>query len=191
MEKFAKYLLPAGLVLAGVGSGVLVARMGWWDVVEPVTGMTTLAVAALAWLRSWMLGRTLEASMEQKSFQLTLGLREGYAEGNPEHSLADAQKAYREWMQARVDAKLRFVTGLLDSCVLTFPVRVGEEGFRVTQEPGVMLTGSLSPHYDKGRSDEEVIATLNDLAQHLGVALGQVRVYVSYCGRQWTVEVHK
>jgi hypothetical protein len=94
-------------------------------------------------------------------------------------------------MQGRVDGGQKFLTGLLDTMTLTFPVRNGEGGYRVTQEPGVMLTGSLSPHYDKGRSDAEVTQTLNDLAQHLGAALGQVRVYLSYCGRQWTVEAKK
>ena len=184
-------ILPLALVLLGVTIGILVAWKGGWDYLEPVIGLATLAVAAGGWLRSFLLERKLGAVMEQKSFQVTLGLREGYLEGAPEHTFAEAETAYREWMQKRVDGGQKFVTGLLDTMTLTFPVRNGEGGFRVTQEPGVMVTGSLSPHYDKGRSDAEVTDTLNDLAQHLGVALGQVRVYLSYCGRQWTVEVKR
>ncbi len=190
-KDFKNYLLPAILLLVGVMTGGSIARFGGWDILEPIIAATTLCVAAASGLRSLALERKLECSMEQKSFQLTLGLREGYLEGAPEHSFAEAEKAYREWMQQRVDGGLRFVTGLLDNCVLTFPVRTGESGFRVTQEPGAILSGSLSPHYDKGRSDAEVVATLNDLAQHLGVVLGQVRVYLSYCGRQWTVDIKK
>lgn len=191
MEKVKRYLLPAGLVLVGAGIGVVLGVTNAWNYAEPVAWGVQMALLATALLRSRILERKLEVSMEQKSFQITLGLREGYMEGTPEHSFADAEKAYREWMQNRVEKKLRIITGLLDTMTLTFPVRTGEEGFRVTQEPGVMLTGSLSPHYDKGRSDHEVIACLNDLAQHLGAALGQARVYVSFAGRQWTIDVKK
>ena len=191
MEKLKRYLLPVGLVLVGGGIGLVLAFTGGWNYVEPVAWGVQMGALATALLRSRLLERKFEASMEQKAFQITLGLREGYLKGAPEHSFAEAEKAYRDWMQARVDVKLRIITGLLDTMTLTFPVRSGEDGFRVTQEPGVMLTGSLSPHYDKGRSDAEITATLNDLAQHLGSALGQVRVYVSFAGRQWTIDVNR
>ena len=186
-------ILPALIIGAGVIAGVAMDPnlLGGWEHFDPLVNAVTLAVAAAAWLRSMALERKLEVSMEHKSFQLTLGLREGYLEDSPEHSLAEAQKAYRECMQKRVDAGRKFVTGLLDNCTLTFPVRNGEGGFRVTQEPGCVISGSLSPHYDKGRSDHEVTETLNDLARHLGTALGQVRVYVSFAGRQWTVDIQK
>ncbi len=184
-------LLPLMVVFFGATAGLTVSVLHLWDWIEPVIGLTTLGVAAGGWLRSFIVERKLGDVMEQKDFQVTFGLREGYLEGSPEHSFAEAESAYRVWMQKRVDGGQKFVTGLLDTMTLTFPVKGGEGKLRVTQEPGAILSGSLSPHYDKGRSDYEVVLTLKDLAQHLGAALGQTRVYVSYCGRQWTLEVNK
>jgi hypothetical protein len=184
-----KYFLPASLVLVGVVVSGVILYYSLWNWLEPVTGVATLVVASLGWLRSYRFERELGAVMEQKTFEITLGLRRGYLEGAQEHSFAEAENAYRKWMQSRVDGGKRFVTGLLDTMTLTFPVRNGEGNMRVTQEPGVVLSGSLSPHYDKGRADSEVSETLTDLAKNLGSALGQVRVYVAYQGRQWTVEM--
>jgi hypothetical protein len=87
-------ILPLMLVLLGTTAGGAIAYHGWWNWLEPVTGMATLAVAAGGWLRSFMLERKLGAVMEQKSFQVTLGLREGYLE----------RRSIRSWRPKRPTA---------------------------------------------------------------------------------------
>lgn len=188
-EKVLDYLLAVGLVLGGVGVGLVIAYMGWWDFLEPVSWTTQTSVLLIGAVAAWRWGRRLQASMPQKTFQITFGLRQGYAERAVVHSLDDAHYAIEEWMNARVVAGLPVVTGMTSPVTLFYPVRNGEDGRRIVQESSAIFVGSLSPKYDKGRSDTEIVETLNALAQHLGATLGQKRVYVSFANRQWTIDL--
>lgn len=185
-----KIFLSAGLVLVGAAVGIAMAMNGWWNIAEPVAWTVQMAVLAIALIRSWLLERKLESTMEQKSFQITFGLRRGYEGDSADHSVADADIAILEWMMARVTTGLSVVTGMSSSATLFYPVRNTEDGSRVTRESSAIFTGSLSPKYDKGRSDLEVVDTLNSLASHIGLALGQKRIYVSYNGKQWTLDLN-
>jgi len=186
-----KYVFLSALVLAGAAIGVLLAINDWWAIVEPVAWAVQMAMLAAALLYSWLVERKLETSMEQKSFQITFGLRSGYKGEGADFTLADAENAIREWMQARVKAGLPIVTGMVAPVTLLYPVRnvMDEDGTRVTAEKSAVFSGSLSPKYDKGRSDLEVVDTLNSLAKHIGLVLRQKRVYVSFVNRQWTVDI--
>lgn len=189
-DKIVDSLLAAGLVLGGVVVGLAIAYLGWWDFLEPISWTTQTSVLLIGFVAAWRWGRKLQASMPQKSFQLTFGLRRGYEGEGADHTLAEAEQALGEWMVARVEAGLPVVTGMTSPVTLFYPVRnAGEDGQRVTREPSAIFVGSLSPKYDKGRADTEVVETLNALAQHLGVALGQKRVYVSFAARQWTIDL--
>src|SRR5690606_9062220 len=109
------------------------------------------------------------------TFEISFGLRKGYKEDAETFSIADVIELVKTWIQVRKDAGLPILTGYIDDKVLVYPVRKGvaDGTYRATAEPGGVFTGSLSPNYDKGRSDAEVKETLSDLARFLGTELGQ------------------
>ncbi|MFH1744979.1 MAG: hypothetical protein ABH881_02300 [bacterium] len=179
-----------GLIFAsGIGCGILLAVYGKWDIVEPVIGMATLAVSAVIWLRHKALERKLGDSMEQKKFEITFGLRAGYDGEEADFTLDQARGVIKEWMETRLERNLPILTGMIGDITLIYPVRNNTNDNRVTEEISGQFSGSLSPKYDKGRNDKEIIETLNDLAGFLGKKLCQKRVYVSFAGKQWVIDI--
>ena len=183
-----KYLASMVVVVVGAGLGVMLNFLDIWSWVEPITGTATIALSVVLWIRTAAIERRQD-SMEQKPFQLTIGLLEGYDSSAVTHPVSDAILAYETWMQNRVALGQPVITGMVAETTLVYPVRNGEDGSRVIREPNAVISGSLSPKYDRDRADREVESTLGDLARFAGTALGQCRVYASYCGRQWTIEM--
>ena len=184
-----KFLSPI-VFLIGATVGVLAAAFDGWSIIEPVIGMATLAVAGLAWFYSIRFERKL-SSMDHKKFEITFGLRAGYEGEETDFALVDARKAIRSWMSSRIERSLPILSGMTQDTVLIYPVRNGEDGQRVTEEISGQFSGSLSPKYDKGRSEAEVVETLNDLARFLGLGLEQKRIYLSFAGKQWVIDVEE
>lgn len=175
-------------ILVGTICGILLYFKGW-DIADPVSNLITLAFALAAWFEAKKIERSLQASvMEQKTFQITFGLRAGYEGEAQIFQWSHATDAVADWQQARVNAGLPIVTGYTTEITLVYPVRNGEAANRITKEKSGMYAGSLSPKYDIGRSDEEVIDTLSSLASHIGLCLKQKRVYFSYHGKQWVID---
>jgi len=183
------FIIPAAVFACGLAAGVAIVITDKWGWFEPVIGMATLAAAAGGWIRSILIERKLGSVMEQKSFQITFGLRAGYEGEGADYSLNDALKLVGQWMSARVSRGLPILTGMVSDTTLVYPVRNAADGSRVTKELSGVFSGSLSPRYDKGRSDREVTDTLNDLAMFLGRGLCQKRVYVSFAGKQWALDI--
>lgn len=179
------------VAILGGAVGLLLAFVHGWDIVEPVTGIATLAISGyVAWENQQLQKRLGDSAMEQKKFEVTFGLQQGYTAEGKTFSIEQARGFVKEWMELRIKNQQPFLTGMLDSMHLVYPVRNGETGKRVIEEPGAIYFGSLSPNYDKGRSDEEVVLTLNSLARHLGEKMQQKRVYMSFCGKQWTIDTN-
>lgn len=177
------------IFLGGTLFGILLAVFGGWDFVEPVTAMATLSVATLAWLRSIALERKLGTAMEKKNFEITFGLRAGYKGEGHDFTLVHARGLIKDWMNARLEKSLPVLTGMTSEITLVYPVRNNADGSRVTEEVSGQFSGSLSPNYDKGRNDLEIVQTLNDLAGFLGKGLQQKRIYLSFAGKQWTIDI--
>ena len=181
----------------GVIVAVAVYHYGGWDLIEPVIGITTLAVALSAALKAAQSLKVQSeqlhklADMDRKDFEITFGLRKGYQGEGSEFSLEDATAFIKEWMQERIENKLPILTGKVDSINLVYPVRNTEDGTRVTIEPSISYSGILSPVYDKNRKEEEVIQTLNSLAEFIGRKLEQKRVYLSFRAKSWVIETKK
>jgi|GEM_PF-1424122 len=175
-------------VIVGVFIGIIIASFtNSWNFLEPIIGIATLAVAAGAWLEA----KKSQNVMHKKTFEISFGLRKGYKEDAETSSIADVIELAKTWMQVRKNSDLPILTGYIDDKVLVYPVRKGQTDgkFHATAEPGCVFTGSLSPNYDKGRSDAEVRETLSDLARFLGTELGQERMYLSYCDKQFTIDL--
>jgi len=176
------------IFLTGVIVGLVLAIFGGWNFFEPIIGMATLSVSAVIWNRQRVIERQLGDSMEHKKFEITFGLRAGYDGEGVDFTLAEARNVINEWMTERVSKNLPILSGMVSEATLIYPVRNEADGSRITEEVSGQYSGSLSPKYDKGRSDIEVIETLNNLAYYLGVRLQQERVYVSFAGKQWVVD---
>jgi len=175
-------------VIAGVLIGIIVAFIpNGWNIIEPVTGMATLAVATAAWYEA----RKSQNVIQKKTFEISFGLRKGYKEDAETFSTADVIELVKSWIETRYDMGLPILTGYIDDKTLVYPVRKGQADgkYHATAEPGGVFTGSLSPVYDKGRSDVEVKETLSDLARFIGTELGQERMYLSYCDKQFTIDL--
>jgi len=178
----------------GVIGGVVIFLFNGWNLLEPVIGIATLTIALSASLKVTQnlkfqgeQFRTL-ADMDRKDFEITFGLRKGYQADGGEFSLESATGFIQEWMQERINKHLPILTGKVDSINLVYPVRNAEDGSRVTIEPSISYSGILSPHYDKNRKEEEIIQTLNSLAEFIGKKLEQKRIYISFKNKSWIIE---
>jgi len=91
-------------------------------------------------------------------------------------------------MNERIKNNFPVLTGKVGFANLVYPVRNKEDGTRVTVEPSISYSGILSPVYDKNRKEEEIIQTLNDLAEFVGKKLEQKRVYLFFRGKSWVID---
>jgi len=173
-------------VIVGVSVGIIITLTNSWNLLEPVIGIATLAIAAGAWLEV----KKSKNVIKKKTFEISFGLRKGYQEDAEKASISEVIELCKNWMLARCSADLPILTGYIDEKILIYPVRNNnQKHIHITAEPGGVFTGSLSPKYDKGRSDKEVQETLSDLARFLGTALCQKRIYLSYCDKQFTIDL--
>ena len=179
--------------ITGAIIGVILAVIQGWDIVEPITGSATLAITIyLGWQNIRLQKRLGDAAMKKRSFSITLGLVRGYDTQHPSFNEEEVVHIIKEWTKKRILRHEPIIAGMVSAMTLIYPVRNqknNQEASRVIEEPGVIFSGSLSPNYDNNRSDKEVIETLNGLAQHLGREMGQKRVYLSYCEKQWTIDI--
>ncbi|MEL6649677.1 MAG: hypothetical protein AAFQ87_02610 [Bacteroidota bacterium] len=131
--------------------------------------------------------------MEKRSFEITLGLRQGYDNDAPVYNGQEVVVAIKAWMDQRTTRKLPKLQGKYSygkGSGLIYPMRNGANANeQAVDEPLFVFTGELSPKYDSRRSDDEVRLTLRDLALHLGRQFGQKRMYYSYKGVQYAEDV--
>lgn len=145
--------------------------------------------------------------MRRKSWKINLGLREGYDPEGKTHSVDEAIAVFKRWALERSRAGLPYLTGSITGDTMVYVItpekpsaltvssettteesKEEEEEAFATAEPSAIVFGELRPRYDQGRSDEEVLATLRDLARALGKALRQNRVYFTLEDVQHSVE---
>lgn len=116
----------------------------------------------------------------RRSFQLNIGLEEGY-DGLIVHTSEDVERLIAEWMRGRMKDRLSLVTG---GTVITgnmlYAWQSGSQAGRVNTEPTAIFFGEINPIYNAKMADEEAIEALTDLATFIGRALRQVRMYLLY-----------
>lgn len=186
MKNLKNFKITTIAVIVGVIIGVIIAFTDSWNLLEPVISIATLAIAAGAWFEL----KKSKNVIKKKTFEISFGLRKGYEEDAEKASISEVVNLTKEWMLSRCNNGLPILTGYIDEKILLYPVRNNKESnIHITSEPGGVFAGSLSPNYDKGRSDKEVQETLSDLARFLGIALCQKRIYLSYCDKQFTIDL--
>ncbi len=126
----------------------------------------------------------------RRSFAVTCGLQEGYEDGTL-HTFQEAVEVALEWMRGRAAAGEQYLTGTFvqGEVVFAWPEGPGKAGGG--HEATVIYQGEVSPIYNAGMTDEEAVEILNDLAAHLGTALGQTRVYVALCDQIWILQAEE
>lgn len=187
---FALLLITAtllGLILSWTNA--------WSSWGEPVSWALGLAVQIGIILKGLQVVQGVQTRMEKRSFEITLGLRQGYAPDAPLCKGDEVKKVVKEWLEIRRTASLPTIAGKYaygDGLGLLYPMRNSAASVEewIIDEPVFVYAGELSPKYDGKRSDAEVILTLRDLALHIGRKFNQERIYYSYKGTQYAEDVH-
>ncbi len=99
-----------------------------------------------------------------------------------------AVRTAHAWMRRRVSAGLPALSGMFTRAEVTYawPREDGTVGS--DREPVAVFTGEAVHTYLGHLSDQDVEAMLNELAIELGAALGQERLYVSFCEQTWILD---
>lgn len=127
----------------------------------------------------------------RRDFRITVGLREGWDEEGRVYDVSEAVRTARAWMGRRVGANLPALSGMFTRAEVTYawPRQDGSVGS--DREPVAIFTGEAVHAYLGHLPDGDIEAMLNELAIELGAALGQERLYVSFCDRTWILDAGK
>jgi GTP cyclohydrolase I len=124
--------------------------------------------------------------MKKKSYKLTFALKEGYSPKGKVHSIGDAAKIIKAWMEQKLTAREPVVSGLLQEGQLFFPATDSSKEL-VTVSPTAVYYGELSTPEELKRKNKEVKETLESLAKQLKTGLKQQSVFVIYRDVHWCV----
>jgi hypothetical protein len=124
----------------------------------------------------------------RRDFRITVGLREGWDAEGRVYDVSEAVRTARAWMQRRVEAGQPALSGMFTRAEVTYawPREDGTAGS--DREPVAVFTGEAVHAYLGHLSDQDIETMLNELAIELGAALGQERLYVSFCEQTWILD---
>ncbi|WP_036285660.1 hypothetical protein [Methylocystis sp. ATCC 49242] len=124
----------------------------------------------------------------RRDFRITVGLREGWDPEGRVYDVSEAVRTARAWMRRRVEQGLPALSGMFTRGEVTYawPKEDGTAGS--DREPVAIFDGEAVHAYLGHLPDADIEAMLNELASELGQALGQERLYVSFCGRNWILD---
>ncbi len=125
----------------------------------------------------------------RRDFRITVGLREGWDEEGRVYDVSEAVRTARGWMSRRVGAGLPALSGMFTRAEVTYAWPRDDGTVGSGREPVAVFTGEAVHAYLGHLADQDVEAMLNELATELGAALGQERLYVSFCDRTWILDV--
>lgn len=113
-----------------------------------------------------------------RSFRLTIGLIEGYADGKL-HTHEEVGEIVAAWLLEQKQNSKPYLPGCITAGVMYYYAR---ESAKLIAEPVALYEGVVSPEYNAGLADDDVISTLHELVEILATKLKQVRVYLRYHG---------
>lgn len=123
------------------------------------------------------------AAERGRHFEITGGLVEGYDNLNQYHSLDEVYEAHASWQKAR-----NIIQGVRVMYVkILYGWRENAE-LEWAEEPGFLISGGINILYDTDLSDDDALARILDLAEWMGAALGQTRMYVTFDERDYILE---
>jgi hypothetical protein len=131
------------------------------------------------------------SSGPRRDFRITVGLREGWDDDGRVYDISEAVRTARAWMGRRVGANLPALSGMFTRAEVTYAWPRPDGSAGSDREPVAVLTGEAVHAYLGHLPDADIEAMLNELAAKLGAALGQERIYVSFCNRTWILDAGK
>ncbi|HVB19772.1 MAG TPA: hypothetical protein VNF51_00575 [Candidatus Paceibacterota bacterium] len=114
-----------------------------------------------------------------RSFRLGIGLIEGYEEGRTLHKPEEVGEIVARWLLEQRKCGRIYLPGSITKSKMYY---YGRTSGSLIVEPVVFYDGEVSPEYNAQLTDEEVISTLQELAELLSTKLGQKRIYLRYNG---------
>ncbi len=93
-----------------------------------------------------------------------------------------------QWMRRRVEAGRPALSGMFTHAEVTYAWPRPEGGAGSDREPVAIFSGEAVHAYLGHLPDAAIEAMLDELAAELGAALGQERIYVSFCDRTWILD---
>jgi hypothetical protein len=124
----------------------------------------------------------------RRDFRITVGLREGWDEEGRVFDVSEAVRTARAWMLRRVGKGLPALSGMFTRAEVTYAWPRDDGTVGSGREPVAILTGEAVHAYLGHLPDAEIEDMLNELASEMGAALGQERLYVSFCNRTWILD---
>ena len=124
----------------------------------------------------------------RRDFRITVGLREGWDPEGRVFDVSEAVRTARAWMRRRVEAGQPALSGMFTRAEVTYAWPRPDGSVGSDREPVAIFTGEAVHAYLGHLPDQDVEAMLNELAAELGAALGQERLYVSFCNRTWILD---
>jgi hypothetical protein len=131
------------------------------------------------------------SSGPRRDFRITVGLREGWDDDGRVYDISEAVRTARAWMGRRVGANLPALSGMFTRAEVTYAWPRPDGSAGSDREPVAVFTGEAVHAYLGHLPDADIEAMLNELAAKLGAALGQERIYVSFCNRTWILDAGK
>jgi hypothetical protein len=131
----------------------------------------------------------------RRPFTITCGLSPGYGGELPVPE-ADVHLAVQGWMDDRCARRLPYLTGVFTTGHVAY-AWLGQDptgpcspgGVPVSRhEPCLVFTGDVSVVYNPDLVDDEVTGLLDELADAMGRAARQTRVYIAYRDLAWVRE---
>ena len=124
----------------------------------------------------------------RRDFRIAVGLREGWDDEGRVYDVSEAVRTARAWMKRRVEADLPALSGIFARGEVTYAWRRPDGSVGSDREPVAIFTGEAVHAYLGHLPDQAVEDMLNELAVELGAALGQERLYISFCDRTWILD---
>jgi len=131
--------------------------------------------------------RLATAATPRRTYQISVGLMEGFSDKGALHNIKDAERVILHWIETRIKAGQMFLSGTLAQQAVLYGIGDQADAHAIS-EPVAVFSGFVSVRRTPTPSDDEVDAMLEELASQLGVALGQVRVNIENRDTTWVIE---
>ncbi len=117
----------------------------------------------------------------KRSFQITIGLREGYKNGKL-HTIKEVEKIIGKWLLEQKFANKPYLAGTITRSTVVYAHKT------VITEPVAIYDGNVNPLYMQNFNDKKIVESLTEIVEILMKKLNQTRIYFSYLDQIYIAE---